>query len=303
MADSSLRDQSAGRWFDILCALGIDRKFLRNKHGPCPICNAGRDRFRWDNKQGNGTFFCSQCGAGNGMKLLMLVKGWDFRQCRDEIEKVIGNARRQAIEEPMTDEECRAAIQKRWRSGTAVDYDSAVSRYMRRRGLSGLLMPKTIRAAKDRPAMLAIMQAPNGRASMLHTTLLTEEGGKAPGDKVRLFMKGTIERGSAVRLAEHGDVLGIAEGIETAWSATLLTGVPCWAALNEGLLASWEPPAGLVRVVVFGDNDTNFVGQAAAYTLAKRLKVRREPVPQVEVMIPVTDGHDWNDVLMKKSVN
>jgi putative DNA primase/helicase len=33
--------------------------------------------------------------------------------------------------------------------------------------------------------------------------------------------------GAAVRLMAHGDTLGIAEGIETALSASALFGVPC----------------------------------------------------------------------------
>jgi putative DNA primase/helicase len=40
----------------------------------------------------------------------------------------------------------------------------------------------------------------------------------------------------------HQDVLGIAEGIETALSASILFNVPVWAALTEGLLQEWVPP-------------------------------------------------------------
>jgi hypothetical protein len=50
------------RWLDILTALGVPAKFLRNWHGPCPMCG-GKDRFRFDDKDGKGTFFCNGCGA------------------------------------------------------------------------------------------------------------------------------------------------------------------------------------------------------------------------------------------------
>jgi putative DNA primase/helicase len=50
------------RWLDILTGLGVPAKFLRNKHGPCPMCG-GKDRFRFDDKDGKGTFFCNGCGA------------------------------------------------------------------------------------------------------------------------------------------------------------------------------------------------------------------------------------------------
>ena len=46
---TSVRDIAKGRWKEILPALGIDPKFLQNRHGPCPICG-GDDRFRWDDR-------------------------------------------------------------------------------------------------------------------------------------------------------------------------------------------------------------------------------------------------------------
>ena len=78
-------------------------------------------------------------------------------------------------------------------------------------------------------------------------------------------------KGSAARLMEHRAALGIAEGIETAMSAATLFRLPCWAAINSCGLAAWVPPAGVSEVVVFGDNDPKFGGQAAAYNLAHRL--------------------------------
>ena len=45
---------ASGRWHGILTALGVPQEFLTGKHGPCPICG-GKDRFRFDNKNGRGT--------------------------------------------------------------------------------------------------------------------------------------------------------------------------------------------------------------------------------------------------------
>ncbi len=73
--------------------------------------------------------------------------------------------------------------------------------------------------------------------------------------------------GAAVRLMPHQEVLGIAEGIETALSASILFNVPIWAALTAGLLQEWTPPASVTTVFVFGDNDASSTGQAAAYSL------------------------------------
>ena len=87
-------------------------------------------------------------------------------------------------------------------------------------------------------------------------------------------------------------MLGIAEGIETALSASILFNVPGWAA---------SPPAccrnghrlRVTTVFVFGDNDASSTGQAAAYALARRLKAKGLTV---SVEIPHATGRDWNDV-------
>jgi len=61
-------------------------------------------------------------------------------------------------------------------------------------------------------------------------------------------------------------------------------------------MESFEPPAGIKRVHVFGDNDPNFAGQKAAFVLAHRLVRDLEDV-EVEVSIPSAPGVDWLDVL------
>jgi putative DNA primase/helicase len=100
--------------------------------------------------------------------------------------------------------------------------------------------------------------------------------------------------GGAVRLHEPDDALGIAEGIETALAAHQLFKIPVWAALSEGGIKSFRPLGGLRQLHVFADNDLNFVGQDAAYNLARRLS--REGV-NVEVYVPPDPDTDWLDVL------
>ena len=77
------------RWREILPLLGIDTRFLTNKHGPCPLCG-GKDRFRFDDKDGSGSYICGQCGAGVGLILVRKKHGWDFRTAVCEIDKIIG---------------------------------------------------------------------------------------------------------------------------------------------------------------------------------------------------------------------
>ncbi|WP_305790497.1 primase-helicase zinc-binding domain-containing protein [Acidisphaera rubrifaciens] len=56
--------------------LGVDARYLVNRHGPCPVCG-GRDRLRFDDKDGSGSFYCNQCGPGAALYLLRRAKAWD----------------------------------------------------------------------------------------------------------------------------------------------------------------------------------------------------------------------------------
>ena len=86
-----------GKWFDILTTVGgISPDFLQDKHGPCPACG-GTDRFRWDDLNGTGSFFCNRCGskdhaggAGSGLDLLMRVRGWSLADACGAVERHLG---------------------------------------------------------------------------------------------------------------------------------------------------------------------------------------------------------------------
>jgi putative DNA primase/helicase len=67
----------SGRWPGVLNALGMPSHYLTGKHTPCPICG-GKDRFRFLDTGGRGTFICNQCGDGNGFTLVMWWKGVTF---------------------------------------------------------------------------------------------------------------------------------------------------------------------------------------------------------------------------------
>src|SRR5262245_31314390 len=69
--------------------LGIAPHFLVNRHGPCPVCG-GKDRFRFDDKDGDGWHHCNQCGAGPGIILVRKLNGWDHATACREIDAIIG---------------------------------------------------------------------------------------------------------------------------------------------------------------------------------------------------------------------
>nr|WP_315043261.1 primase-helicase zinc-binding domain-containing protein [uncultured Moraxella sp.] len=77
----AIKIASVGRWIDVIFpAIGIHFEKQPKKHQPCPICG-GKDRFRCDDKQGTGTWICSQCGSGTGFGLVERVtntSGYDL---------------------------------------------------------------------------------------------------------------------------------------------------------------------------------------------------------------------------------
>ncbi|MEH6556305.1 MAG: primase-helicase zinc-binding domain-containing protein [Oceanicoccus sp.] len=90
----SVKSAANGRWVPIITALGVASDFLRNKHGPCPGCG-GTDRWRYDDKNGDGTFFCNQGGAplaGDGFDLLRHVYGWSAIDCLERVASVLSIA-------------------------------------------------------------------------------------------------------------------------------------------------------------------------------------------------------------------
>ncbi len=89
---ADVKAAAQGRWPDILPSLGVALP-SNGKHAPCPGCG-GKDRFRFDNQDGDGTFICSQGGgeprAGDGFTLLQHALGWDAATALREVADIVG---------------------------------------------------------------------------------------------------------------------------------------------------------------------------------------------------------------------
>jgi len=75
-------------WRSTLLSLGIDGHQLTGRHTGCPGCG-GKDRFRFDNREGRGTWICGGGGhlqAGDGWDLLNHVFGWDFKEAHERLD-------------------------------------------------------------------------------------------------------------------------------------------------------------------------------------------------------------------------
>jgi len=307
-----LQDRALGRWPAILSRIGIDHdRYLTGKHGPCPLCG-GKDRWRFDNKGGKGSFFCTTCGSGHGIQLVMKYAKVQFAEAKRMIEQHLPDA---PVAMPSATSQASADKHVwRWGSGQVLDGTDLASRYLFSRGIEystswntplrvmhRVLYRHDDDTREEIPAMAAIIAGLDGTKTVHYTFLDPETAAKAqridrPGFKQRKLAPGRFPEAGAVRLFRPAATMGVAEGIETALSAAQLYGVPVWATTSAGALARWKPPPEAKHIIVFGDADRGFAGQHAAYALAQALSVAGLVV---DVELPPL-GTDWNDVLVKR---
>lgn len=317
------REAAAGKWRGILPLVAkIDAKVLDGKHHPCPGKSgrdAGKDRFRFADRNGTGNYFCD-CSDGNkgGIALVMCCRSMDYATAATAIDEVVGKIKAEPVKPPR---DPRPALQRMQRAILPASQRGHVHEYLAGRGLT---LPPTLHQARipywvngesvgDYDVMAAKIVGPDGKPLSWHLTYLSNgkkldlvvRDEQQPARKIMTAIppppgsnrKSSLP-GAAVRLAPAAVEMGIGEGLESSLAAMELFKVPVWSALNEGLLEDWEPPDVVRNLYIFGDNDRNFVGQASAYALAKKLARRRPEIKSV-VVFPNRDGQDWNDVLQE----
>jgi len=293
-------EDAIGRWPGIFESLAIT--VGDGRHIACPIC--GKKSFRFDDKDGRGSWICTH-GSGDGWALVQAVLGCDFKGSLAQVGPIIGTVTPTAVcKEEFASPE---VLRKMFLESVKASKDNLVGAYLKHRGLT--VVPEILRYHKgcwesetkqNHPAMLAVVTLPDGQASTMHRTYLSRNGEKLKGvDCPKKMMPGVKKStGGAIRLfpPTADGVIGLAEGIETAIACYEHHGIPTWAAVSAGMMAAFIPPVGVKKVWIFGDNDSHksFAGEAAAYSLAKRL-VEQKKMP-VEVAIPGRPG-DWLDEL------
>ena len=125
----------------------------------------------------------------------------------------------------------------------------------------------------------------------IHRTALTDDARKLGSPK----MMG-LKKGGAIKLSGRvvTSELAIAEGVETALSATLLGFGPAWSVIDAGGLSKFPVLPGIERLTVAVDHDVKGAGQRAA----AETKARWEAAGlRVRTIMSLTPGHDFNDVL------
>jgi len=315
-------------WAGIIEATGVPGEFLRNRHGPCPLCG-GRDRFRYDDKFGTGSYFCSGCGPGDGIGLIMKFNRWEFKETASFIERLTGrplNEYKPEKPKDMTDYSANkkrlAGIKKGLRS---LADPSPVTKYLDRRGVSDIIMQSAKNlyyhpgikywdtsgekpvCLGEFPCMVAIVTCVNTPVTM-HLTYLTEGGAKADLPINRKLLP-VANRADYMEIklfkptySDQAKVqMGIAEGIEDALAVTQMFAIPCWSVISTGNMIKWRPPEDISLPNIYGDNDEGgeFSGQIAAYTAARDL---RRLGFDANVSIPTSEA-DWSAVLSEESAS
>jgi putative DNA primase/helicase len=178
-----------------------------------------------------------------------------------------------------------------WKAAVSVE-GSIVETYLRSRNIS-LDVPPSLRCGRvmrpdGRPAlaMIAAVQAPTGKIVAIQATFLTRRGCKAAVAVPRSAI-GALGAG-AVRFGKSEDLLGLAEGIETALSAQQLTGIPTWPCLGASRMHRIAIPSHVRELHLFGDNDG--AGRDAVQRAAYENRKRR-----VVLQFPPDSRKDWND--------
>ena len=150
------------------------------------------------------------------------------------------------------------------------------------------------------PALLCVIRNGEGQQAGLHVTFLKQDGREksAIGSPRRIIgIKEGSTRGGCIRLMEPASGhIGLGEGVETTLSASILTGIPGWAALTAGGIERAQLPSEIRCVTIFADRDR--AGLTAAANACERF---RKEGRKSEILAPDGRGMDFNEVLKKEN--
>lgn len=239
------------------------------------------------------------------------------------VKRLMSKAQEQlfSAEKAHFNSELARAIRTRWLEAAPFDASDSEQKplqlYLQRRAIADVdeSLLKDLRFERKffdyesrqwHPAMLTAVRDVSGQLVTLHRTLLTADGSKADVNVPKRLMRLPDDRtinGCAIRFGELHDVLALAEGIETAISVVVATGLPCWACICAHGLEVVEIPDSVREVMIFADKDRSQTGIRAALSLQARLTAQGIAVRIVMIQeeIPETSkGIDFNDLLCRR---
>lgn len=294
MKVSQAEKAARGHWARILPALGVN--VLKNHHQPCPVCG-GKDRFRFDDQEGRGTWFCNHCGAGDGLTLVSKVLDVNISEAAVRVNNLTGNlppvgqeilasthAEKEAGQKEAALQALRLLDKSRQRTGNTYLSGKGFSDYPCRELTS---IHKT-GGVSFRPGDLIVPLYAGGE--LVNLQLINANGSKC-------FLKGGQVKAAChliEGMAKPAKRLWIAEGYVTALTVHRLTGenvMVAFSSVNFLSLASHarsEYPG--YQIVIAADRDLNGAGQTKGAAAAKAC--------DCTMALPSVFG-DWNDAFMQ----
>lgn len=283
--------QACGHWPRILPALGV--KVMKNRHQACPVCG-GSDRFRFDDKEGRGTWFCNQCGAGDGLKLVEKVFGVTASEAAGKVNAVTGNlppVTPEMIAAADADRKAAAALAVRLMEKTRPASGNA---YLTHKGFLDRECPVLSATHKTGGVMFragdVVVPLYDDTGALVNLQLINSDG-------LKRTLKGGAVKGACHTIEgkkQAGKRLWIAEGYATALTVHHLTGETVMVALSSvnllslASLARQKHPA--CQIVLAADRDLSGDGQNKAAAAAEAC--------EGVVALPPVFG-DWNDAFMQ----
>ncbi|HGS6614121.1 TPA: primase-helicase zinc-binding domain-containing protein, partial [Klebsiella pneumoniae] len=194
---NEVRHKANGYWPSIMQRLNIP---TNRSEGPCPACG-GNTRYRFDNKDNRGTYFCSHCGAGTGLDLVMKVNQCGVREAAEKVAEAMAlplPEPKPARERTQTDIAGKVAAM----TAKALPGQSA---YLTSKGLACPfpLLPDG--------ALVLVLK--NGAGATTGAQVIKPDGSKR-------LVAGTVKKGACyvVNSIESPETVIIAEGLATALS-------------------------------------------------------------------------------------
>lgn len=284
-----------GAWRQTLEGYGCHLPNGRH-HGPCPVCG-GKDRFRFDDKDGRGTWFCSQCDPQSGGGLLLLSR-YLGKPTIEVARELVGQDMPRTVapvrKHTATDEQIIKENRARAKAGAALMLSQAVKSehpYMAAKGLTGewLVNGEIMMGANAEMIQVGdLLLVPVYKdGELVNMQKITKEGIKRP-------ITGGEMSGVSHCIQGKENLIAVVEGYATGVTVNRMTGATIYVAFNTSNLAaacqlarSTFPDA---KLVIFADHDEHGAGlryaeEAAVQTLSK-------------IALPPELG-DWDDYRQK----
>lgn len=177
------------------------------------------------------------------------------------------------------------SLAERYLKGRHIDIASSELRYLARTPFG----PKS--HVRFLPAILAAVRTDMGIIAIQRTFLDPRTATQANFKNPKRAL-GTPGIGTVRLFLPRNGILGLAEGSESALSATILKDIPCWATLGNERFGIVTIPESVRELYLFVDNDAG--GDLAE---AKARAHFAMPGRSIYRLSPPNPGDDWNDEL------